>query len=400
MKSETNKAVGPSYWCRALIAVARYIQCGRLTIVTPEGTSEVLSGPQPGPSATLILRHRRAARRILTGGDLGFAEAFMAGDCDSPDLSELVELAVVNEAALGQMLRGQYVFQLARRFWHRLRRNSRQGSKRNIAYHYDLGNEFYARWLDPTMTYSSAVYERPNDDLGRAQTRKYEQLCRLLDLRAGHHVLEIGCGWGGFAEYAARTYDVTITGITLSREQHDYALARAARAGLSERIKIRLQDYRDVVGRFDRIASIEMFEAVGEEYWSTFFDRIRALLAEGGQAALQIITIADERFEAYRCNPDFIQKYIFPGGMLPSLTALRQAVQQASLAWRTDVGFAKDYARTLATWRQRFLENWPDIQRLGFDESFRRMWEYYFCYCASGFRHGAIDVRQIALRRD
>jgi len=323
----------------------------------------------------------------------------MSGDCDCPDLAALVELATVNDAALSRVLQGKLLYKAARRLWHVLRRNSRRGSRRNIAHHYDLGNAFYARWLDPTMTYSAAVYERANDDLATAQLRKYERICRLLDLRPGMQVLEIGCGWGGFAEHAARNFGVEVTGITLSRAQHDYARERAERAGLADRIKIKLQDYRDVIGRFDRIASIEMFEAVGEAYWPVYFDRVRALLAEGGRAALQIITIADSRFEAYRRNPDFIQKYIFPGGMLPSPTVLKQLVQRAGLAWREDAGFALDYAHTLTRWRERFLASWPDIQSLGFDERFRRMWDYYLCYCASGFRHGAIDVRQIALVR-
>ncbi|MSP88812.1 MAG: class I SAM-dependent methyltransferase [Alphaproteobacteria bacterium] len=391
--------VGAGIWLRLLLAAARRIQCGTLIVVLPNGRALTMAGAVPGPEATLVLRRPGAARRILLGGDLGFAEAFMDGDCDCPDLAALVELAVRNEAALARMLRGRRLFQLARRACHGWRRNSRAGSRRNIAHHYDLGNAFYASWLDPTMTYSAAVYDRPNDDLAAAQTRKYERMCQLLDLRPGQRVLEIGCGWGGFAEHAARHHGVSVTGITLSHEQHRFAVERAHRTGLADRIEIRLQDYRDVTGRFDRIASIEMFEAVGEAYWSGYFARLKDLLVEGGRAALQIITIAEDRFESYRRNPDFIQKYIFPGGMLPSVPALRRLTADAGLAWRGDEGFATDYALTLVDWRQRFQQAWPEINRLGFDERFRRMWDYYLCYCTAGFNHGAIDVRQIALSR-
>jgi cyclopropane-fatty-acyl-phospholipid synthase len=390
---------GAGLWTCLLVAAARRIQCGKLTIVLPDNRALTMTGVRSGPEATLVLRRPGAARRILLGGDLGFAEAFMDGDCDCPDLTALVELAIRNETALAHTLRGRRLFQLARRAWHGWRRNSRAGSRRNIAHHYDLGNAFYASWLDPTMTYSAAVYDRPSDNLAAAQTRKYERMCRLLDLQPSQRVLEIGCGWGGFAEYAARSHGVNVTGITLSREQHRFAAERAQQAGLADRIDIRLQDYRDVTGRFDRIVSIEMFEAVGEAYWPGYFGRLKDLLVEGGRAALQIITIAEDRFEAYRRNPDFIQKYIFPGGMLPSVPALRRLTAGAGLAWRGDSGFATDYAQTLLDWRQRFHRAWPEISRLGFDERFRRMWDYYLCYCTAGFTHGAIDVRQISLSR-
>lgn len=390
---------GTGVWVRLLLTAARHIQCGTLNIILPDGRAVTASGPENGPAATLVLRRASSAKRILLGGDLGFAEAFMDGDCDCPDLAALTELAVRNESRLARTLRGPRILQLARRFWHGWRRNTRVGSRRNVAHHYDLGNDFYAHWLDSSMTYSAAVYAHPTEDLAAAQTRKYARLCALLDLQPGHRVLEIGCGWGGFAEYAARHHGVLVTGVTLSREQNRFAIERAARAGLADRIDIRLQDYRDITGSYDRIASIEMFEAVGEAYWPRYFGVLKALLAEGGRAALQIITIAEDRFDTYRRNPDFIQKYIFPGGMLPSVPVLRRLAAGANLVWRGDEGYATDYARTLVDWRQRFHNAWPKISQLGFDERFRRMWDYYLCYCTAGFDHGAIDVRQIALSR-
>jgi cyclopropane-fatty-acyl-phospholipid synthase len=384
---------------RLLLAIARRIRRGSITIHTPDGGQHLFEGAEGGTHAVIRVIKPGAVRRLLFGGDVGFAEAYMAGEVDSPDIGAVVRLAIENERALDDALTGGPVMRFGRRIWHRLRGNTRRGSRRNIAYHYDLGNAFYSRWLDDSMTYSSAVFGAPDQDLTEAQRNKYRNICELLALEPGHRVLEIGCGWGGFAEHAAREHGVHVTGITLSREQHDYARRRIDRAGLSNQVEIRLQDYRDVTGTFDRVASIEMFEAVGERYWRAYFDKISEVLARGGRAALQIITIADERFEAYRRNPDFIQRYIFPGGMLPSPGALRRVVEETGLTWSRDAGFALDYARTLALWRDRFLQAWPELTRQGFDERFRRMWTYYLAYCESGFQSGLIDVKQIEIKR-
>ena len=273
------------------------------------------------------------------------------------------------------------------------------GSARNIAYHYDLGNAFYAEWLDPGMTYSSAMFADAGDDLETAQRRKNRSVAELLELAPGHELLEIGCGWGGFAEYAAGERGAKVTGLTISHEQHDYATARLARAGLAGRAEIRLQDYRDVAGTFDRIASIEMIEAVGEKHWPTYFARLRSLLRPGGIAVLQAITIADHRFESYRRCPDFIQRYIFPGGMLPSPSVMRQAAARAGLAFVEGPRFAQSYARTLALWQERFQSAWPRIAAPGFDRRFKRMWEYYLAYCEAGFRSGNLDVGHYRLER-
>ena len=286
------------------------------------------------------------------------------------------------------------------RLSHRRRRNSRSGSRKNIHAHYDLGNAFYAAWLDATMTYSSARFAGPDDGLEAAQTRKYAALARLMDLQPGQTVLEIGCGWGGFAEYAAREIGAHVTGVTISQEQHDFARRRLFEAGLAERTDIRMLDYRDVAGRFDRVASIEMFEAVGREYWPAYFDKIREVLVPGGRAGLQIITIQDALFEDYNSRTDFIQKYVFPGGMLPSEARLRPVIEQAGLDWQAVERFGSDYADTLALWDGRFQAAWPDIRRMGgFDERFRRLWRFYLGYCEAGFRSGRTDVIQLALNR-
>jgi cyclopropane-fatty-acyl-phospholipid synthase len=250
------------------------------------------------------------------------------------------------------------------------------------------------------MTYSSAKFDRPDETLGEAQRNKYASLARRIDLKPEHRLLEIGCGWGGFAEFAAREIGCNVTGITISREQHDFAKERIASAGLAAKAEIRLEDYRDTQGTFDRIASIEMFEAVGEEYWPAYFSKIRSLLAPGGLAGLQIITIDERYFSAYRRSVDFIQKYVFPGGMLPSMQALRDQVARAGLNWHDNTTFGQDYARTLASWRDRFLSAWDEIRPLGFDDQFKRMWSYYLSYCEAGFRAGSIDVTQIALARN
>jgi cyclopropane-fatty-acyl-phospholipid synthase len=281
---------------------------------------------------------------------------------------------------------------------HRLHRNTREGAKRNIQAHYDLGNAFYREWLDPTMTYSSALFES-GMTLEEAQRNKWRRIAEELGLKPGDHILEIGCGWGGFAIFAAREYGAQVTGLTLSQEQYEFARAAVARESLGNLVDIRLQDYRDVQGSFDRIVSIEMFEAIGEKQWRQYFDVCRERLKPGGMAALQIITIADERFDAYRRNPDFIQLYIFPGGMLPSPSVLDASARSAGLGIETMRTFAQSYAETLKEWRARFDDAWPRIAPLGFDERFKRMWDYYLAYCEGGFRAGAIDVAQFKLTR-
>jgi cyclopropane-fatty-acyl-phospholipid synthase len=372
---------------------------GSLVWVLPDGTEIVSRGAEPGPQARLVVRDYRFIRRCLAAGTIGFAEGYMAEEWDTPDLSALLTGFAMNFDRLQALVQGNPVVRAVNFVSHMMRRNDRRGSQKNIHAHYDLGNQFYARWLDSSMTYSSAVYETPGEPLDLAQKHKYAALARSMGLEPGHSVLEIGCGWGGFAEFVAAEIGARVTGITISREQFDFARKRLFDKGLAEKTDIRLVDYRDVDGQFDRVASIEMFEAVGEAYWPTYFSKIRDVLSPGGRAGLQIITIKEELFESYRRRADFIQKYIFPGGMLPSETALRRQTDQAGLEWDAATRYGQHYADTLAEWGQRFEAAWDDIRRQGFDERFRKMWRFYLSYCEAGFRTGRTDVVQLSLSR-
>ncbi|HET9159532.1 MAG TPA: cyclopropane-fatty-acyl-phospholipid synthase family protein [Caulobacteraceae bacterium] len=372
---------------------------GALTFVLPSGREITIGGREPGPHARLIVHDFRFVRRVLTAGDIGFAEGFIAKEWDTPDLAKLLRAFTLNLDKLTRLLSGNPLVIAANAVGHFFHRNTRRGSRRNIHAHYDLGNRFYASWLDPSMTYSSARFSDAGADLHTAQHEKYASLARAMDLQAGHSVLEIGCGWGGFAEFAAKDVGAKVTAITISREQFDYTRERMARAGLSDRVDVQLIDYRDVTGAFDRIASIEMFEAVGERYWPTYFETVRERLKPGGRAGLQIITIRDDLFADYRRRADFIQKYIFPGGMLPSEERLAQVVESAKLGWQRVERFGQDYARTLHLWADRFMEKWGQIHPLGFDERFRRLWLFYLGYCEAGFATGRTDVIQLSLNR-
>ena len=370
-----------------------------MDIVAPDGSRHVMQGDRPGPAAALRFATPAAVKSLLTRGDIGFAESYMAGAWTTPDLAAVVEYAALNVRAIERALTGTWWARLLLRLFHLRRANTRAGSKRNIVYHYDLGNAFYERWLDPTMTYSSAVFEHDDQPLSDAQRHKYRLIGEQLDLKPGHHVLEIGCGWGGFATFAAREFGCRVTGITLSPSQLDAARRRARAMGLDDLVEFRLVDYRDVGGTYDAVASIEMFEAVGEENWPVYFSTVRDRLRPGGRAALQIITIADELYTQYRARTDFIQRYIFPGGMLPSPQILRRQVEQAGLVLTRSASYGLHYAKTLAAWGERFRAAWDDIQPLGFDDRFRRLWEFYLAYCEGGFRARNIDVVQVRLER-
>jgi cyclopropane-fatty-acyl-phospholipid synthase len=375
------------------------LESGRLTLHTPDGLTLDHQSGRPGPEAVLVLHRWRALRRLLVGGDVAFAEAYMDGEWSSPDLPALLELAAANIAAIENRIAGFLPVRLFNRLTHMLRANSRRGSRRNIAYHYDLGNDFYRLWLDPSMTYSSALYTGGSQTLEEAQDNKLDRIVDLLSATPGADVLEIGCGWGTLAARIAKA-GATVRGITLSREQLAYAKELAASEGVGDRVRLELEDYRDCTGSFDRIVSIEMLEAVGERYWPVYFDRIRKLLKPGGRAVLQVITIDDSRFESYRRGADFIQRYIFPGGMLPTKALLAEQAQLAGLDIVSSEFFGRSYARTLREWRQRFRRNWNAINSLGFDERFRRLWDYYLCYCEAGFSAGSIDVGLFVLEPD
>ena len=343
----------------------------------------------------LIKNPFRLLSRVIMRGDLGFAESYMAGEWDTNDLTALLKAIGANESG-SRIRQGLFSERMRERVRHALRSNSRHGSRRNIAYHYDLSNDFYTRWLDPTMTYSSAIFDEPGLSLEAAQQRKYQRLLDALEARPGDHILEIGCGWGGFAEEAARR-GCRVTGVTLSREQLAYARNRIRKAGLDGLVTLEFRDYRDIAEEYDHIVSIEMFEAVGERYWPLYFEKIGACLRQGGKAALQIITIDGSAYQYYRRRTDFIQRYIFPGGMLPPVERLEQLAQDAGLAIEERYLHGHDYARTLKHWHRAFDACRDEISALGFDEGFRRMWKYYLSYCETGFLLGRIDLLQLVL---
>ncbi len=391
---------------RLLIKATERFKVGRIEMRFPNGHRLIVQGCEPGPQAIFEIRRMKVFRRVLLGGHLAFAESYLDGDWDSPDVADLLHYFLANEQAVD--IEGTWLTRLFERLRHFLNSNSRTGSRRNIAYHYDLGNAFYREWLDPSMTYSSAVFAGGANDLEAAQREKYKRMADLAGIGPGSHVLEIGCGWGGFAEYAIKERGATLVGLTLSKEQLAFARARLDRQGLGDKADLRLQDYRDVTGTFDAVVSIEMIEAVGEQYWPTYFSKIFNVLRDGGKAAIQAILIADHRYDTYVGSPDFIQRYIFPGGMLPSPGRMRDQVTRAGLKWLEDHGYGLDYARTLRDWLNRFDAAWPRILghgesaangTLAFDERFRRMWRYYLYYCEAGFRFGSIDVRQVGLQR-
>ena len=370
---------------------------GSLSFVMPSGRAFKVQGKEAGPEAVLVIHDFRFVGRVMAGGDIGFGEGYIAKEWDSPNLSAVLQAFTSNWDHLTKLVQGNPLVSIFNFIGHLLNGNSKQGSQRNIHAHYDLGNAFYARWLDPSMTYSSAKFESPDQSLSAAQHNKYASLARSINLQSDQSVLEIGCGWGGFAEFAAKEVGAKVTGITISQAQHDFAKKRLFEAGLADKADIQLIDYRDVKGAFDRVASIEMFEAVGEKYWPTYFNKIHDVLAPGGQAGLQIITIKDELFADYRSRADFIQKYIFPGGMLPSEKRLRQETDKAGLEWRNIARFGQNYADTLVQWSERFQGAWDEIKPLGFDERFRRLWQFYLSYCEAGFRTERTNVIQLGL---
>lgn len=375
--------------------VGRFIaglEFGRLRVVLPSGAVVEKAGLEDGPDAVIVVRRWRMLRRLISSGDIGFAEAYMDGDWTTPDLTSVIRLAARNNDALAPAITGSTVMRLANRIFHVLHPNTRKGARKNIEAHYDLGNEFYSQWLDPSMLYSSAIWTDETRTLDEAQQHRLDRIRQKLELSGGETVLEIGCGWGALAEHLAVEADARVTGITLSPSQLAWARGVIEKAGKADQVDLRIQDYRDVEGAYDRIVSIEMFEAVGEAYWPSYFDAIRRGLKRGGSALLQIISIEEKRYHAYRKNADFIQKYVFPGGFLPSDSALSTEIRRAGLALKDVEHFGKSYARTLADWCTRFRAAWPAIALLGFDERFKRLWEYYLCYCEAGFEEGSINV--------
>jgi len=384
---------------RVLFAVLSKLQHGRLDIIAPGGQRFSFPGALPGPDACIELVDWDVCGDILRGGDIGFAEAFLTGRWITPDLTAVLTVAALNHAAFEQAIYGRWWVKLLYRLRHLIRSNTRSGSRRNIHAHYDLGNDFYQHWLDRSMTYSSGLFAGDlSRSLEEAQLAKYDRVLRLVNPKPGERILEIGCGWGGFAEYAARSRGCEVYGVTLSRRQLEYARERVHRAGLAEKVTFEFRDYRDIQGQFDHVVSIEMYEAVGQRFWPLYFRTVRERLAPGGKAVVQGIAIADHLFARYRRGTDFIQQYIFPGGMLASPSVLRDQVVRAGLAIQSVHTFGLDYAETLKRWNQAFHQSWGEIQRMkGFDMRFKQLWHFYLSYCEAGFRAGTTDVLQLEL---
>ncbi|MCF6321667.1 MAG: cyclopropane-fatty-acyl-phospholipid synthase family protein [Rhizobiaceae bacterium] len=390
---------GISYKNKLFLSSVAQLHFGSLRLQLPDNRVLIFGGKHPGPDAELVLRNWNLPMQLFAGGSVGAGESYMDGDWDSPNITTLFELFAQNENLISSFSNPGLLKGIASRIIHWCHTNTRSGSRKNIAAHYDLGNEFYSKWLDNTMTYSSGIFDKKTNSLSASQMNKYASLAKAIGIKSGDHILEIGCGWGGFAEYAAKKYDCQITALTISREQHEFAQERIQQAGLAQRVQIKLQDYRDETGQYDKVASIEMFEAVGKQYWQTYFEKIGEVLKSGGTAGLQIITIQDKSYRQYSTRPDFIQRYIFPGGMLPSPKILDRLGTGAGMKLLNKKVFAQDYAKTLAAWRRRFNSRWHEIRLLGFDERFKRMWEFYLHYCEAGFKSERIDVRQVFYRK-
>lgn len=388
----------PRYFARVMDMLGQ-LRNGRLDIHLPDGRVFRADGVNPGPVAHLHVHNSDLFARLVREGDLGFCDAYLEEWWSTPDLQAFMDLVHQENDEIYDGFPGMGLVRAYERlrFW--LQRNHKAQARRNIAYHYDLGNDFYGLWLDDTMTYSSALFETGQESTEKAQIAKYASMVDEMGAKPGDHILEIGCGWGGFAEYAARERGLRVTGLTISQEQFNYARQRIDKAGLSGLVTFKLQDYRDETGLYDGIASIEMFEAVGEKYWPAYFDTVRDRLKPGANATLQIITVADRRWEVYRRGVDFIQKYIFPGGMLPSPSVLRQQVENAGLSVVRSLEFGKSYDITLRRWHETFNEKWDQIAEMGFDNRFRRMWNFYLTSCASAFDSASVDVTQITVSR-
>ncbi|MFT7391144.1 MAG: cyclopropane-fatty-acyl-phospholipid synthase [Paracoccaceae bacterium] len=386
-------------WFSSVFDTASGLVHGAIEFSLPDGRVFRIGGTGPGPDARIAVRDTKLFARMVRDGEMGFAEAYMDGWWDTPDLQAVLDVALLNNDNVAKSFTGAAMARMIERLRHWMNRNTKTQARRNIAAHYDLGNHFYGKWLDDTMTYSSALFHGQQESLETAQTNKYAAILDAVNPPHGGHLLEIGCGWGGFAEYAAKERGLKITGLTISQEQHDFARKRIFEAGLADRVDIVMRDYRDEKGLYDGVASIEMFEAVGEQYWPVFFDALRSRLSPGARATLQVITVSDRLFDDYRRGVDFVQKYIFPGGMLPSPTALQMQATRAGLNIDGSIEFGLSYSDTLRRWRDRFHDRWEEIEPLGFDDRFRRMWDFYLASCAACFMSGTTDVTQITLSR-
>ena len=398
LTSTNNQQNLPRYFARVFDLVGK-VNAGRVDFILPDGRRFRAEGLKPGPVAEVTINNPDVFARLVREGDLGFCDAYLDGWWTTPDLQAFMDFIHADNDDMYDGFPGMALVRAweKARFW--FQSNTKRQALKNISYHYDLGNDFYSLWLDETMTYSSALFNTSQESLEKAQIAKYASMVDQMGVKPGDHVLEIGCGWGGFAEYAAKERGLKVTGLTISKEQLIFAQKRIKSKGLSDKVNLKLQDYRDETGVYDGVASIEMFEAVGEKYWPVYFDKIKQCLKPGKQATLQIITIQDARWEVYRKSVDFIQKYIFPGGMLPSPSVLRKEVHRAGLSVQHSIEFGKSYSQTLRRWFEVFNNKWDNINAMGFDDRFRRMWNFYLTSCAATFESGNCDVTQITLQK-
>ncbi|MDP3252810.1 MAG: cyclopropane-fatty-acyl-phospholipid synthase family protein [Hydrogenophaga sp.] len=384
---------------RTTLQLLQRLVHGSLTLQLPDGTVQRF-GQADGPHASMKLHNWNVCGAALKSGDIGFAESYINGDWSTPNLTTLLSLMVANRREVEDVIYGSWLGRFAYRVRHLLNRNSKANSRKNIHAHYDLGNPFYTLWLDETMNYSSAWFEEPGQSMVSAQHAKVRRALRMAGVQPGDRVLEIGCGWGALAEKATTEFDASVVGVTLSTEQLGFAQERMQKLGRADRADLRLQDYRDINDApFDAICSIEMVEAVGRAYWPTYFQSVQRLLKPGGRACVQSIVIDDVHFDRYIKGTDFIQQYIFPGGCLPCPREFRAQAALAGLEVVDEFAFGRDYARTLAIWRERFLHEKDRVLQLGFDQRFLRIWEFYLAYCEAAFEQGSIDVVQYTLRK-
>ena len=375
------------------------IKYGELSVTFPSGSMQSFTGINSAHKADLTINNYKFISKILKRKSVGFAESYMDGDFSSSNLTNLLLLAFRNENHFLVNLKSNIFFNIYSKFKHFLNENTKSQSKKNIQYHYDLGNNFYTKWLDRSMTYSSAYFEKENQNLFDAQLNKYQKIAESLNLNENSKVLEIGCGWGGFSTYAAKNFKSKIDAITISKEQYEYASNKIQKEGLGEKVSIKFKDYRDIDTQYSNIASIEMFEAVGKKYWEKYFDIVSNSLLNSGKAALQIITIDEKRSLNYQNQPDFIQQYIFPGGMLPTKKELLEINNKVGLDFKEIKSFGLSYAKTLSLWNKQFQSSWNDLVKLGFNDRFKRMWEFYLAYCETGFISQSTDVSHFLITK-
>ena len=375
------------------------IKYGELLVIFPSGSIQSFAGNNSAHKADLTINNYKFISKILKRKSVGFAESYMDGDFSSSNLTNLLLLAFRNENHFLVNLKSNIFFNIYSKLKHFLNENTKSQSKKNIQYHYDLGNNFYTKWLDRSMTYSSAYFEKENQNLFDAQLNKYHKIAESLNLNENSKVLEIGCGWGGFSSYAAKHFKSKIDAITISKEQYEYASNKIQKEGLGEKVSIKFKDYRDIDTQYSNIASIEMFEAVGKKYWEKYFDIVSNSLLISGKAALQIITIDEKRSLNYHNQPDFIQQYIFPGGMLPTKKELLEINNKVGLDFKEIKSFGLSYAKTLSLWNTQFQSSWNDLVKLGFNDRFKRMWEFYLAYCETGFISKSTDVSHFLITK-